>query len=320
MSRYLVTGCAGFIGSHLTEALLARGDRVLGIDAFSDYYPRQCKESNLAGVRQDAAFELIEADVADLALDAMDGFDGVFHLAAQPGVRGSWGDTFAVYVTDNIVSTQKVFETAIAAGVRVVWASSSSIYGNAETYPTREDTWPQPVSPYGVTKVACEYLASAYGASRGLDAVALRYFTVYGPRQRPDMAFARIVGALVEGTPFTLFGDGSQSRQFTFVSDVVRATIAAMELGRAGAIYNVGGGSESSLRHAIELAEHISGHRLDVRHEAFATGDVVRTAADTSRALADLSWRPEVGLEEGLVSQVAWARGNPLELAPGTGS
>jgi UDP-glucuronate 4-epimerase len=220
-------------------------------------------------------------------------------------VRGSWGDTFALYARDNLVATQRLFEAAIQAGCRVAWASSSSVYGNAESYPTREDVRPSPISPYGVTKLSCESLAAAYGATRGLDAVALRYFTVYGPRQRPDMAFTRIVGALAEGGVFHVFGSGEQTRDVTYVGDAVAATLAAMERAPAGATYNVGGGSETTLLDVIRLSERLSGRRLELRHEATAVGDVRRTSADTSAARADLGWEPRVSLEEGLRAQLA---------------
>jgi len=306
--RYLVTGCAGFIGSHLSETLLERGDDVVGLDSFTDYYEREVKEANLAGLRDAGGFEFIEADLAEAELDAfVAGTDGVFHLAAQPGVRGSWGTTFGVYSRDNVVATQRVFEAAVDAGRRVAWASSSSIYGNAEAHPTAEDTRPRPISPYGVTKLCCEHLAAAYAESRGLDAVALRYFTVYGPRQRPDMAFTRIVRALASSGRFTVFGTGRQSRDVTYVADAVAATIAALERGESGAAYNVGGGNETSLLDAIAICERLSGRALEIDFAEVATGDVRRTSADTSRAARDLAWRPETPLEVGLAEQLRWA-------------
>lgn len=309
MSRYLVTGCAGFLGSHLVEALLERGHEVVGVDAFTDYYSRSVKESNLEEAQQRAGLSFVELDLAEGALPALvQDVDGVFHLAAQPGVRGSWGDTFAVYVRDNILATGRLLEAAASAGVRVVMASTSSVYGNAETYPTREDATPRPISPYGVTKLACEQLAGTYAECFGLQVVALRYFTVYGPRQRPDMAFARIVSALLDGRGFHVFGTGEQSRDFTFVADAVSATLAAMELGRAGRVYNVGGGSETSLRDVIALAERLTGLRLDVHYEQAAAGDVRRTSADTTLIRSELAWQPQTSLEEGLVAQLAAAR------------
>ena len=242
MTRYLVTGCAGFIGSHLTDALVQRGHEVIGVDAFTDYYPRPQKESNLEKARGAAGHSLVEVDLSEAALEPLlENVDGIFHLAAQPGVRGSWGATFAHYVRDNILATQRLFEAAASKGVRIVMSSTSSVYGNAETYPTREEAIPRPVSPYGVTKLACESLARAYTESFALEVVLLRYFTVYGPRQRPDMAFARIISALLNGNPFSVYGTGEQSRDFTFVDDAVEATIAAMERGPRAIVYNVGG-------------------------------------------------------------------------------
>lgn len=308
MRRYLVTGCAGFIGSHLVEALLDRRHKVVGVDLFTDYYPRRLKETNLAPARNRHGFSLVEADLSAAPLaPLLAGVAGVFHLAAQPGVRGSWGDSFADYAQNNLLATQRLFEAAAGAGVRVVFASSSSIYGNAEAYPTPEDARPHPVSPYGVTKLGCEHLAQAYVASLGLDVVALRYFTVYGPKQRPDMAFARIVGALAVGGIFHVNGTGEQSRDFTYVDDAVAATIAAMEAAPTGAVYNVGGGTEASLREVIELCERLSGRRLDVRYEPQAAGDVRRTAAHTSRIRSELGWEPRTSLAEGLAAQLAWA-------------
>jgi nucleoside-diphosphate-sugar epimerase len=307
MSRFLVTGCAGFVGSHLCDALVSGGDSVLGVDAFTDYYDRSVKDHNVAQLLGRDGFTLVEDDLVETAIDELlDGCDGVFHLAAQPGVRGSFGATFARYASDNILATQRVFEAASSAGVRVVWASSSSIYGNAESYPTREDARPTPISPYGVTKLTCEHLAGAYASSAGLDAVAMRYFTVYGPRQRPDMAFTRICSALASGGTFRVFGSGDQSRDVTYVADAVAATVAAMERGTAGAAYNVGGGSETSLREAIAICEELGGQALDLVFEPVATGDVRRTAADTTRAASDLDWEPQVSIEDGLRRQLEW--------------
>jgi UDP-glucuronate 4-epimerase len=309
VTRYLVTGCAGFIGSHLADALLRRGNEVIGVDAFTDYYPRPTKESNLNEARTDRGLSLVELDLSADALDPLlENVDGIFHLAAQPGVRGSWGETFAHYVRDNILATQRLFEAAAARGLRVVMSSTSSIYGNAEAYPTREDATPRPVSPYGVTKLACESLARTYAECFGLETVVLRYFTVYGPRQRPDMAFAKIISALLAGRPFPLFGSGEQSRDFTYVDDAVSATVAAMERGSSGMVYNVGGGSETTLNDAIALCEELSGRRLQVVHEAVARGDVRRTGADTSLIRSQLGWRPETSLVDGLAAQVAAVR------------
>jgi nucleoside-diphosphate-sugar epimerase len=299
--RYAVTGAAGFIGSHLAEELAARGHDVLGIDCLTDYYDPAEKEENARA---------IELERLDLAEDELDfrGFDGVFHLAGQPGVR-SFGDVFPLYLRRNVLATQRVFAAAAEAGARVVFASSSSVYGEADAYPTGEETPPRPISPYGITKVACEHLARAYAIGFRLDAVVLRYFTVYGPRQRPDMFMRRVVDALVHGEPFELYGDGSQARSFTYVSDAVDGTILAMERARAGAVYNVGGGDEATIGEAIELLERIAGRRLDVRHLEPAKGDVHRTEADTAQIRSDLGWTPRVGLADGLKAQWEWASG-----------
>ena len=287
---------------------------MVGVDAFTDYYPRVIKESNVEAARKNPGLSVVEADLAEAMLaPLLDGVDGVFHLAAQPGVRGSWGDSFAVYVRDNILATQRLFEAAALVGTRVVVASTSSVYGNAETYPTREDTFPRPISPYGVTKLACESLARAYSECFGLETVVLRYFTVYGPRQRPDMAFARIISALLEERPFHVFGSGEQSRDFTYVADAVAATVAAMEAGRPGRIYNVGGGSEATLNEVIGLCEHLAKRHLAVRSEPPAAGDVRRTAADTSLIRSELGWSQRTSLEEGLAAQLAAAQATTLQ-------
>ncbi len=298
MSRFVVTGAAGFIGSHLAERLLAQDHDVRCVDCFTDYYDPALKRQNTASL------DVLELDLAADDLDLRD-VDCVFHLAGQPGTR-SFGPAFADYLRRNTLATQRVFETAAAAGVRVVYASSSSVYGDAESYPTTEATIPRPNSPYGITKLACEHLAAAYGRSFGLDAVGLRYFTVYGPRQRPDMAFARIVGALVEGASFELYGDGGQSRSFTFVDDVVEATVAAATA-EAGSLYNVGGGAESTMRAAIDLLESVSGRKLDLRSGASARGDMRRTMADTTAISRDLAWQATTSLEDGMRAQWEWA-------------
>ena len=295
--RYAVTGAAGFIGSHLAEALHAAGHEVVGIDCFTDYYDPALKEENARG---------LDVRRVDLAEDGLDftGLDGVFHLAGQPGVR-SFGDVFPLYLRRNVLASQRVFEAAARDGVRVVFSSSSSVYGAAERYPTPEDTVPRPLSPYGITKLACEQLAAAYEREFGLDCVTLRYFNAFGPRQRPDMAFTRIVFALAEGTRFHLFGDGDQSRGWTYVADVVGATMLAME--RGSGTYNVGGAIEASMNDTIALLERISGRTLDLTREPAVPGDQRRTSADTSRVRAELGWAPRVPLEEGLRNQWEWA-------------
>jgi len=295
--RYVVTGAAGFIGSHLAEALQSAGHDVVGMDAFTDYYDPALKEENARG---------LDVRRLDLAADELDfaGFDGVFHLAARPGVR-SFGDVFPQYLRDNVLATQRVFEAAVRDGVRVVFASSSSVYGETERYPTPEDTPPRPLSPYGITKLTGEQLARAYESSFGLNAVVLRYFNAFGPRQRPDMAFTRIAHGLAADEPFTLYGDGEQSRGWTYVSDVVDATVLAMEGGSG--TYNVGGAHEVSIREAIAQFERISGRALDVREHPAVPGDQRRTNADTTRIRSELGWEPRVGVEEGLQAEWDWA-------------
>jgi UDP-glucuronate 4-epimerase len=295
--RYVVTGAAGFIGSHLAEALLAAGHEVIGIDCFTDYYDPALKEENARGL------ELRRVDLAEDELDFA-GFDAVFHLAARPGVR-SFGDVFPVYLRDNLLASQRVFEAAARDGARVVFASSSSVYGVAERYPTPEDTPPQPISPYGITKLACEHLAAAYAREFGLDCVVLRYFNAFGSRQRPDMAFARIVNALAAGTRFELYGDGDQSRGWTYVADIVDATIAAAGSGHG--TYNVGGALEASLNETIALLEQISGRTLEAARQASVPGDQRRTSADTTKIREALGWAPSVSLADGLRAQWEWA-------------
>jgi nucleoside-diphosphate-sugar epimerase len=296
--RYLVTGAAGFIGSHLAETLVAAGHDVTGIDCFTDYYDPALKEENARGL------DIARLDLAEDELD-FGGLDGVFHLAGQPGVR-SFGDVFPLYLRRNELASQRVFEAAARDGVRVVFASSSSVYGAAERFPTPEETTPQPLSPYGITKLACEHLAAAHAREFGLDCVVLRYFNAFGPRQRPDMAFTRIVNALATGETFAVFGDGDQSRGWTYVGDIVDGTVAAMDE-RATGTYNLGGALEASLNETVSLLEQISGRSLDVRREPSVPGDQRRTSADTTRIRTELGWSPSLSLEQGLAAQWEWA-------------
>jgi UDP-glucuronate 4-epimerase len=297
--RYVVTGAAGFIGSHLLRALLDQGHDAVGWDAFTDYYDPALKEENARDlpVRR---LDLVENHL-DLA-----GLDGVFHLAGQPGVA-SFGGVFPVYVRQNVLASQRLFEATAAERTRVVVASSSSIYGDAEDYPTREDTIPRPLSPYGITKLACEHLAGAYASEFGLEAATVRYFTIYGPRQRPDMALTKMVSCLAEGRPFELYGDGNQSRSFTYVDDAVAATIAVMERAAPGSTFNVGGGTEVSMLEAIEALARIAERRLEVVRLPRREGDAARTAADTTRIRSELGWEPSTSFEEGLAAQWRWA-------------
>lgn len=306
--RAVVTGCAGFIGSHLSEALVADGARVVGIDAFTPYYAREDKEANLAPLASEPSFALAERDLsAEELAPLLSGAEVVYHLAAQPGVRESFVD-FGRYATHNLVATQRLLDAALEASVgRIVWASSSSVYGDAAVYPCPEETPPRPRSPYGVTKRACEELAGIYRA-RGLDVVGLRYFTVYGPRQRPDMAIRRLCEALCGGAPFPLYGGGGQSRDFTYVDDAVEATVRVGAARRPGPLYNVGGGEESSLKGVIGRLEELAGRPVPVEPHESVVGDVRRTAADTTRARRDLGWAPRVGLVDGLARELHWVR------------
>jgi nucleoside-diphosphate-sugar epimerase len=302
--RYVVTGAAGFIGSHLAEALAAADHDVVAVDAFTDYYNPERKRANARDL------DVLEADLVSADLDAvLTAADGVFHLAGQPGVRASFGPGFEHYVERNVHASGRLFEAAARHGVRVVYASSSSIYGDAESYPTSEDALPRPISPYGVTKLCVEHLAYAHARTTGLDAVGVRYFTVYGPRQRPDMAFTPLLEALAEGATFRLFGDGSASRSFTYVSDAVAGALAAMERGRGGELYNVGGGEEATMVEAILLAEDLSGRTLSIERHGAAAGDVRRTRADVTKAERELGWRPVTSLADGLRAQWSWVAG-----------
>lgn len=303
--KALVTGVAGFIGSHLAERLLGRECEVIGVDCFTDYYARSIKESNLAKANTHSGFRFIETTIqeADWS-ELLAGVTHVFHLAAQAGVRRSWGRDFAIYTACNIDATQVLLEACVGLDIeRFVYSSSSSVYGDRAEIPMREDALPQPVSPYGVTKLAAEHLARLYHRNYGLATVSLRFFTVYGPRQRPDMATQRFLTAARDGTSIMLFGDGEQTRDFTFVADTVEAMVRAAELGREGAVYNVGGGSTVTVNELIEAIEEVSGCRLEVDRQGAQRGDVRDTCADTTRALADLDFAPTTSLREGLERQ-----------------
>jgi UDP-glucuronate 4-epimerase len=313
----VITGAAGFIGSHLSERLIADGWTVTGIDSFNSYYARADKEANLSALRSEPRFTLLEADLVDVALDRLFADQPVvFHLAAQAGVRGSFGDSFTGYVHDNLVATQRVLEHALAAGCpRVAMASSSSVYGDAEAYPCVEGVTPtRPRSPYGATKRMCEDLADIY-RGLGLSVTALRYFTVYGPRQRPDMAMRRLCETAVGGPSFTLNGDGLQSRDFTYVGDVVDATLRAGVTGDVPLLLNVGGGEEATMLEVIATIEELAGRSLDIERDVDGIGDVRRTAADTSAARHALGWAPRTPLRVGLANQLDWVRARSLVLA-----
>ena len=307
-----VTGCAGFIGSTLAERLLADGADVLGIDAFTDYYPRSVKERNLSGALKHPRFRFIEAPIQDVDLPVqLHDRTHVFHLAAQAGVRKSWGRDFAVYSVNNIEATQRLLEaaTGMPALERLVYSSSSSVYGDRVPMPMREDALPEPVSPYGVSKLAAEQLCYLYFANFGLPTVSLRYFTVYGPRQRPDMGFHKFLRATALGEAITLFGDGDQTRDFTFVSDAVNANVLAATRGVPGRVYNIGGGSRVSVNEVLGMIERVAGKKPIVKVDPAQKGDMRHTYADTSLAQADLGYAPTVGLEQGLAAEYQWLTG-----------
>jgi nucleoside-diphosphate-sugar epimerase len=304
----VVTGVAGFIGSHLAERLLDDGATVIGVDCFTDYYPRELKNANLALLLGQPKFRLVETSIQDaqwsqLLVD----ITHVFHLAAQAGVRKSWGSDFKIYTTCNIESTQILLEACISAKLkRFVYASSSSVYGDAATLPMHEDANLHPLSPYGVTKLAAEHLCYSYLVNHGLPTVSLRYFTVYGPRQRPDMAFNRFLQAILGGRPITLYGDGEQTRDFTFVADAVTATLAAGNMGIPGRVYNIGGGARISINDVIKLMAQCTGRTAEVRRQDQQKGDMRDTYADTSLAAADLGFDPSVTLEQGIEAEYRW--------------
>ena len=309
MKHALVTGAAGFIGSTLADRLLADGVRVTGVDAFTDYYDVSLKRRNVEGALAHAAFTLLEIDLATADLSPLPAVDVVFHQAAQPGVRASWGREFATYTQHNVLATQRLLERYQHEPLeRFVYASSSSIYGDAESYPTGESVLPRPYSPYGVTKLAGEHLALLYGRNFGLPVAALRYFTVYGPRQRPDMAFHRFCRAMLAGEPITVYGDGRQSRDFTFVSDAIEANVRAWQHAAPQGVYNVGGGSQVEVLEVITLLEKSLGVQAIVRFEPRPPGDPLRTRADASRLAADLGYRTTIGIAEGLAAEAEWAR------------
>ncbi len=311
MDRCVVTGAAGFVGSSIVDRLLADGAQVLGIDCFLDYYPREQKLKNLASALANPNFQLLEANLLDLDLaQILEGTRWVFHQAAQAGVRASWGEYFQTYADNNVRATQFLLESIKRLKTpveKVVYASSSSIYGNAETQPTHESVVPAPVSPYGVTKLAAEHLMSLYASEFGVPTVSLRYFTVFGPRQRPDMSFHRLIRTGLTGEEFVLFGDGTQSRDFTFIADIVQANLLAASKGPAGSVFNIGGGSQVSMNHVIELLESKLG-KLNIKRVERQHGDARHTSADNSSAKKLIGYQPQVTLEQGLEREIEWLR------------
>lgn len=307
--RALVTGVAGFIGSHLAERLAHDGWDVCGIDSFTSYYDPTIKRSNIRGLLTHPRFVMLERDLSNCALeDLLEGVDVVFHQAGQPGVRLSWADQFAVYNELNVNVTQRLLEAVRHSSIgRLVFASSSSVYGDAQHYPTSEDDALAPNSPYGVTKLSAEFLCRTYARNFGVPVVALRYFTVYGPRQRPDMATHRMIEAARHRSPFTVFGDGTQIRDFTFVDDVVEANVAAaLATVQSGTVLNIAGGGQTSVREVIDTVGEFVGAPVPVVTAAAAAGDVQRTGGDTRRATELLGWRPRVTIHDGIARQVEW--------------
>jgi len=306
--KALVTGGAGFIGSHLSEQLLSQGDEVIALDCFTDYYPRAIKERNLSALLGRQRYCFVEGDIASVDLRRLlQGVTHVFHLAAQAGVRKSWGREFRTYTTLNVEATQILLEACVGRQLeRVVYASSSSVYGDEVPLPMREDALPRPVSPYGVTKLAAEHLCHLYYVNHGVPTVSLRYFTVYGPRQRPDMGFHRFLTAVLDGQSLIQYGDGLQTRDFTFVADAVTATAGAAVRSVPGRVYNIGGGSRVSLREVFDLIARISGRPVHIDQQPPQKGDMRDTYADTSRARTDIGFVPSVGLEDGLREMMTW--------------
>jgi nucleoside-diphosphate-sugar epimerase len=308
--KSLVTGAAGFIGSHLCEYLIEKGFEVLAIDNFMDYYPRSIKEASIADLRKNQNFELVEASLLQVDLtELLDGVDVIFHQSAQAGVRASWGQSFKIYTDNNILSTQMLLEACRESPVKkFVYASSSSVYGDTKDLPMRESSLPCPVSPYGVSKLAAEHLCLLYYNNFGIPAVSLRYFTVYGARQRPDMAFHRFFKWALEDKPLKVYGDGEQSRDFTHVHDIVEANWLAFEKAQPGEVVNIGGGSRITLKEVIEMMEEIVGRELEVHYQGVQKGDVRHTLADMTKAKEKLGYKPKVSIEDGLRTEYEWIR------------
>jgi nucleoside-diphosphate-sugar epimerase len=306
-TRMVVTGAAGFIGSHLSEALVARGHEVTGIDCFTDYYDVAQKRANISSLLRDPRFRLVDESLTHIDLKrAIDGASVVFHLAAQPGVRKSWGVEFEQYIEHNVRATQMLCEAMKGSGVRLVYSSSSSVYGETAQLPMREDHPTRPLSPYGVTKLAGEALCLLYAANHGLPVACLRYFTVYGPRQRPDMAFHRFIRAMLAGEPIDVYGSGTQTRDFTFVKDAVDANLAAAAYTGNETVFNIGGGSCVTLNTVLDLLGRVTGRQPDARYRERQFGDVMHTLADISRATRELGYAPRIGIEEGIAREVEW--------------
>ncbi|MBW2265739.1 MAG: GDP-mannose 4,6-dehydratase [Deltaproteobacteria bacterium] len=308
--KALVTGAAGFIGSHLCEYLIEKGCEVVGIDSFTDYYPRSIKESNIAGLKERDGFAFVEASLIEASLaKLLEGVEAVFHQSAQAGVRASWGESFKIYTDNNILATQMLLEACKDRPIKkFVYASSSSVYGDTTDLPMRETSLPAPVSPYGVSKLAAEHLCRLYFKNFSVPTVSLRYFTVYGARQRPDMAFHRFFRWALEGKPIEVYGDGKQSRDFTHVSDIVEANWLAFEKASSGEVFNVGGGSRITLNEVIEIIKEMTGVNFEVRYKDVQKGDVRHTSADMTKAKEVLGYDPKISVEEGLRREYEWIK------------
>lgn len=308
--KTIVTGAAGFIGSHLCERLLSEGHEVTGVDSFLDYYPRWIKEMNLSRLRESTSFQLIEKNILEVNWPTLlAGVDVVFHLAAQAGVRASWSKNFVVYTRNNIEATQLLLEASKLIKLKkFVFASTSSVYGDIEAIPMKEESLLKPVSPYGVTKLAAEDLCYLYWKNFGIPCVSLRYFTVYGPRQRPDMSFYKFLLALLEDRTITIFEDGNQTRDFTFIDDIIDGTLAAAEKGLLGTTYNLGGGSRISVNEVLKVIAEMSEAELKVRYAEKQKGDMRHTYASTEKARQEIGYVPKVQLAEGLKREFEWLR------------
>jgi UDP-glucuronate 4-epimerase len=305
--RVLVTGCAGFLGSHLCERLIDDGHQVLGVDCFTDFYPRSLKERNLERLMDEPAFSMRELDLTEDGVDhLLEGISVVYHLAAQPGVRGSFGSGFPHYARHNILATQVLLEEAARHPLeRFVYASSSSVYGDTTTYPTSETAERCPMSPYGMTKVATEEIAGVYRRNHGVPVVGLRFFTAYGPRQRPDMAFSRFIARALAGEPLQVNGDGRQIRDFTYVDDVIEGTISAVSAA-SGSVYNIGGGHATAVIDMVGVLEELLERPLEVEFRPSQRGDARQTCADGSKAAREFGFTPMTGLAEGIARQLEW--------------
>lgn len=309
--KALVTGAAGFIGSHLCEYLIQKGFKVVGIDNFMDYYARSIKESNIGELKTNQDFEFVEASLLEVDLaKVLDGLDVVFHQSAQAGVRASWGQNFKIYSDNNVLATQMLLEACRQSPIKkFLYASSSSVYGDTKDLPMRESSLPCPVSPYGVSKLAGEHLCRLYHKNFGIPTVSLRYFTVYGARQRPDMAFHRFFRWALEDKPLKVYGDGKQSRDFTHVEDIMEANWLSFERAMPGEVLNVGGGSRITLSEVIEIMKEMIGRDLEVHYQSVQKGDVRHTLADMTKAEEMLGYKPKVSIHDGLQAEYEWMKG-----------